>query len=205
MIKTILWDFDGVIFDSLHIKGDGFAELFRGFNIKDVQLLQEYHYANGGVSRFDKIKYFYNQILNKEISENNVLKLAEDFSSIIKDKIFDKANLIKDSVSFIQKNFNIYNFHIVSAAEHQELNSICKQVDIHRYFLTINGSPIDKDILVKNIFINYNYIKNETILIGDASTDHYIAKKNGIKFHGYNNVELKKLGNYIETFQGIIL
>ena len=29
MIKNILWDFDGVILDSMKIKGDGFKELFK--------------------------------------------------------------------------------------------------------------------------------------------------------------------------------
>ena len=60
MIKTIFWDFDGVIIDSMKIKGDGFIELFENYNLKQVRLLERYHYANGGISRFDKIKYFYN-------------------------------------------------------------------------------------------------------------------------------------------------
>ena len=103
MIKTILWDFDGVILDSIRIKGDGFMELFQNHDIEDVQILEQYHYANGGVSRFEKIKYFYNQILNKDISENEIIRLAGVFSNIIEKKIFDKTNLIEDSLSFIKK------------------------------------------------------------------------------------------------------
>ncbi len=43
MIKTILWDFDGVILDSMKIKGEGFIELFKSFNISDVKILEKYH------------------------------------------------------------------------------------------------------------------------------------------------------------------
>lgn len=201
MIKTILWDFDGVILDSIRIKGDGFMELFQNHNIADVQILEQYHYANGGVSRFEKIKYFYNQILNKDISEDEILKLAGVFSNIIETKIFDKTNLIEDSLSFIKKNYLKYNFHIVSGAEHNELNSLCKHFIIDKYFISILGSPITKNTLVKNIISDYEYNNDQVILIGDSKTDYVAAKKNKIIFYGYNNTELKKFGNYIEKFQ----
>ena len=201
MIKTILWDFDGVILDSIRIKGDGFMELFQNHNIADVQILEQYHYANGGVSRFEKIKYFYNQILNKDISEDEILKLAGVFSNIIETKIFDKTNLIEDSLSFIKKNYLKYNFHIVSGAEHNELNSLCKHFIIDKYFISILGSPITKNTLVKNIISDYEYNNDQVIFIGDSKTDYVAAKKNKIIFYGYNNTELKKFGNYIEKFQ----
>ena len=45
MIKTILWDFDGVILDSMKIKGDGFVQLFRDYKKTDVKILEKYHYT----------------------------------------------------------------------------------------------------------------------------------------------------------------
>ena len=126
MIKTILWDFDGVIFDSMKIKGDGFVELFQNYDSKYTKEIEEYHYANGGVSRFDKIRYFYNNILGREITEDEVIALANKFAKIIENKLNDKNNLIKETINFIQKNYKNYNFHIVSGAEHFELNNLCK-------------------------------------------------------------------------------
>jgi len=205
MIKTIFWDFDGVIFDSLKIKGDGFVELFKNYNKADVKAIEKYHYTNGGVSRFDKIKYFYNQILNEDVSKDKVIKLAKIFSVIIENKLFQKANLIKDSVLFIEKNYMDYNFHIVSGAEHNELNDLCKHFEIDKYFRSINGSPTKKDILVQKLFTNYHYNKYEVALIGDAMTDYCVAKKNEIKFYGYNNNKLKKFGNYILKFENFQL
>ena len=38
--------------------------------------------------RFDKIKYFYNQILKKDVSEEKIINLSNKFASIIKEKIF---------------------------------------------------------------------------------------------------------------------
>ena len=205
VIKTIFWDFDGVILDSMKIKGDGLIELFQNHNLADVQILKEYHYANGGVSRFDKIKYFYNEILDQEISEEKVLRLANMFASIMEKKLFDRANLIQESLVFIEKNYIKYNFHIVSGSEHNELNNLCKYFEIDKYFISINGSPIKKDILIQNIIKDFGYNKDEVILIGDSMTDYNAAKKNEIRFYGYNNIELKKYGDYIKKFQNIKL
>ncbi len=202
MIKTILWDFDGVILDSMKIKGDGFVELFHDYKKTDVKILEKYHYKNGGVSRFEKIRYFYEDILNEQISEENVLNLANNFASIIKKKIFDKKNLIIDSLEFIKKNYEKFNFHIVSGAEHIELNNLCDYLDIKRYFISIHGSPIKKDILIKNIIIDYKYSLDEIILIGDAMSDYRAAKINNILFYAFNNIDLIEMSDfYINDFK----
>jgi HAD superfamily hydrolase (TIGR01549 family) len=201
MIKNILWDFDGVILDSMKIKGVGFKELFQEYGSENTKIIEQYHYNNGGVSRFEKIKYFFNEILKKDITENEIQILAEKFAEIIEKKLYDKSNLINDSMAFIQSNYQLYNFHIVSGAEHDELNNLCKYFDIDNYFISIDGSPTKKDILVKNVLEKYNYKNEETILIGDAINDYNAAQKNEIVFYGYNNEELEKFGNYIKNLQ----
>jgi len=206
MIKTILWDFDGVIIDSMKIKGDGFVELFREYKKTDVKILEKFHYKNGGVSRFEKIRYFYEEILNEQISEENILNLANIFANIIKKKIFNKKNLIKDSIEFIKNNYKKFNFHIVSGAEHSELINLCDYLDIKRYFISIHGSPIKKDILIKNTIIEYKYSLDEIILIGDAMSDYRAAKINNILFYAFNNIDLIEISDfYINDFKKVNL
>jgi len=202
MIKTIFWDFDGVILDSMKIKGDGFKELFKRYGAEKVSQLEKYHYDNGGVSRFDKIKYFYNDILNESISDDMMNKEAKEFATIVGKKLFDKSNLIEDSITFIRANYIRYDFHIVSGAEHHELNQLIQFFDLTKYFITVNGSPTKKSLLVQNILHRYKYDVNESILIGDANTDKIAAKNNGIRFYGYNNLDLKT-DNYIQTFNEV--
>ena len=191
-MKNILFDFDGVILDSMKIKGDGFKELFKEYDEELVSKLEKFHYENGGVSRFEKIKYFYNEILRQEVSEEKVLELADKFSKIIEKKLYNNENLIEETIEFIEKNHKKFNLHIVSGAEHNELNKLCNFFGISKYFISINGSPTAKEILVKNIISKYNYKKEETVLIGDSINDYNAAIKNGIEFYGYNNDELKK-------------
>lgn len=201
MIKNILWDFDGVILDSMKIKGDGFLELFKEYESNKVKLLEEYHYKHGGVSRFAKVKYFFNEILDQEISEDRVIELSQEFGNIIEKKLYNQENLIKETLDYIQQNHTKYNFHIVSGAEHNELNALCEFFNLSNYFITIKGSPTKKDILVKNIMDEFNCEPKETVLIGDAITDYNAAVINKIEFYGYNNSNLKKYNNYIESFK----
>jgi HAD superfamily hydrolase (TIGR01549 family) len=202
MIKNILFDFDGVILDSMKIKGDGFIELFKEYPEDSLQALEAYHYANGGVSRFAKIRYFFNDILRTQVSEKEVEALAEKFAQIIAEKLFDRNNLIGETIDFIRENFTHYNCHIVSGAEHQELNALCEHFGIKSYFKSIQGSPTPKTELIHALLQAYHYRPNETILIGDSINDYEAAKANEILFSGYNNQELKNLGHYIDSFSG---
>ena len=39
--KVVLWDFDGVLIDSMKIKGDGFVELFENYDDEFIAKLEK--------------------------------------------------------------------------------------------------------------------------------------------------------------------
>lgn len=204
MIQNILFDFDGVILDSMKIKGDGFVELFKEYPSNAQHEIERYHYANGGISRFAKIHYFFTHIVHQEISNTDIENLANRFGEIIAEKLFDPANLIAETVKFLDLSSAKYNCHIVSGAEECELKTLCKHLKIESYFKSIHGSPTPKSQLVHSLLNNHHYHQDETILIGDSINDYYAAQENGIQFYGYNNLDLKMLGCYLETFNGFL-
>ncbi len=199
--KTILWDFDGVILDSMKIRDEGFYAIFNNHPLELVEKLMAFHHQNGGLSRYVKIRYFYNELLGKTISDEKVNKLATQFSEVMLKKLVNPELIIHDSVDFIKENHTNYNFHIVSGSDGKELNVLCEKLGLSKYFKDINGSPTPKIILVENILKEYNYSLNETILIGDSINDYEAAVENNIAFYGYNNRKLTSLGNYIDTFK----
>ena len=205
MIKTIFWDFDGVILDSMPIRDFGFAKIFEEFDKELVDKLLEYHTLNGGLSRYVKIRYFYNILLKKDVSDEKVQELADKFSTIMKAELTNKKYLIGETVDFIEKNYKNYNFHIVSGSDEKELNYLCKELELSQYFKTIEGSPTCKNDLVKNILQKYSYNPKECILIGDSINDYEAANINGIKFYGYNNEELRSLDEYIEDSKDFLI
>jgi HAD superfamily hydrolase (TIGR01549 family) len=160
---------------------------------------------NGGLSRYVKIRYFYEEILEKEITENEVLKYANEFSVLMKKELINPENLIQDSLQFIKDNYKKYHFHIVSGSDQEELRYLCKELGIDRYFLSIHGSPTPKNKLVKDLLNLYKYKLEETCLIGDSINDYEAAKNNNILFFGYNNMMLKtKVDFYLDRLNLIL-
>jgi len=201
VIKNILFDFDGVILDSMKIRTDGFREIFSSFQKKDVDLLVDFHNKNGGLSRYVKIEYFFKKILNEEIDVQKINEIATRFSEIMRYKLIDKSLLIDPTINFIYKNYKAFNFHIVSGSDQDELRFLCDKLKLRKYFVSILGSPTAKDDLVANIIKSHKYKKSETIIIGDSINDFNSAKKNKIKFFGFNNLDLKeKSDKYIENY-----
>lgn len=181
-IKNIIFDFDGVILDSIPVKTNAFRELFSSHPKDLVELFIEYHLQNGGFSRYKKIQYFYEYLLNAEISEKEILCYAHLYSSSTKEILANKKYLICDTIDFIKKNYETYNMHIASGADEQDLLYICRNLSIDSYFLTINGSPATKAEIIHDLLKSYRYNTDETCLIGDSINDLKAAEYNGIHF-----------------------
>lgn len=195
-MKNIIFDFDGVIIDSMHIRSFGFQEIFKSFDKNDVDKLISYHNENGGLSRFVKIKYFFHKILKKDISDDDINKFAIEYSKIMRSRLIGKDMIIDETIRFIKEHHNIYNLHIASGSEQEELRFLNQELGLANYFKSIYGSPTPKIKLVENILKENNYKKEETILIGDSINDCEAAQENSIKFLGYNNTELIDVSEY---------
>jgi HAD superfamily hydrolase (TIGR01549 family) len=205
MIKNILFDFDGVILDSMPIRDYGFKEIFKDFDDDLVNKLLEYHNQNGGLSRYVKIKYFYNKLLKQEISEEKIINYADNFSKIMKIELVDKSYLIADTLKFIKKSYKKYNLHIVSGSDEKELQYLCKELGIDSFFQSINGSPTHKNKLVEDVLVINKYMECETILIGDSVNDYDAAKENNLDFYGFNNPNLINMSkNYLDNYMGLL-
>jgi len=200
MINTILWDFDGVILDSMEVRDWGFREIFKSFENEKVELLLDYHKKNGGLSRYVKIRFFFDEILNKKITDEDVLKYANNFSVLMKNELTNPENLIIDALDFIKKNHRKYKFHIVSGSDQNELRFLCEQLNIAHYFQSIHGSPTPKKELVSSLLKTNNYNMEETLLIGDSINDFEAARDNEIYFLAYNNPALEKLSDIDPLF-----
>jgi phosphoglycolate phosphatase-like HAD superfamily hydrolase len=199
--KVILWDFDGVIMDSMPVRDHGFEQVLASFPKEQVELLMKFHRSNGGLSRYVKFRYFFEQIRNEPITEEQVNEYAQKFSSIMITELINAALLISDTVTFIEGNATNFRMHIVSGSDEQELKFICNQLGLDKYFKSLHGSPANKTLLIQSILEKEKYDKKEMVLVGDSGNDYDAASNHGIDFFGYNSPSLRKHGRgYIECF-----
>ena len=206
MIKAIIFDFDGVIADSIKIKTNAFAELYGLYGKAVVDKVIKHHQLNGGISRFEKFKYYHKEFLGVDLNEKDINELAEQFSELVIDKIVH-APYIPGAEEYIKKNYNKYLLFISSGTPKKELVEICKQRGIVPYFKKIYGSPEEKSYHIKEILIS----KEEPSEIIIENNNHEIKSDNADEFITHkkkNDVTKRILSNLfviIITFVAIII
>ncbi|MDA9774800.1 HAD hydrolase-like protein [Algibacter sp.] len=194
-LENIIWDFDGVILNSMAVRDWGFEEIFKQYPKNKVNKLLEFHTKNGGLSRYVKIRYFFEKVLLQNITNNGVQQLANDFSVLMKKELTNKKYLILETVDYIKNNYEKFNFHIASGSDQNELIFLCEELGIAHYFKSIHGSPTPKNDLVKSILNSNQYKSENTCLIGDSFNDYEASQINNISFLAHNNDELNKYNN----------
>ena len=152
----------------------------------------KYHLSHGGVSRFDKFRYFHKHFLNINLEENEVLKLSDDFSKLVLEKVIN-APYIKGAFEFISNNYKSYDMFISTATPTCEIIEILNRKNLISFFKDVKGSPESKIIHVKQIISNNAYCANEIIFLGDSYSDKEAADKNNIHFIAVN--DNKQLGD----------
>jgi len=201
-LSTIFWDFDGVILDSMPVRDLGFKEIFNNEDPVLVEELLNFHRKNGGLSRFVKIRYFFEKLKNQECTDELVLEYANRFSLIMRDLLTDKKLLISNTVEFIAQNFQTYDFYIASGSEQNELRYLCEKLGINQYFKGIYGSPTPKTQILTQLLIENQLVAENCVMIGDAMNDYEAAKANHIPFWGFHSLELQKVSvRFITDFK----
>ena len=201
--KIIFWDFDGVILDSNNIRTNAFIEIFKNFPKDQISDLVKYHIENGGLSRYEKIEYFFINILKKKITKEELLFYAKKYKLFILEHLVHKKYIINQTINFIKKKESIFSMFIVSASDENELRYICRELELEHFFDAIHGSPRTKKNNIGDLIKLNNLKTNEIVLIGDSLNDYEAAVFNKIDFIGFNNPKLENFAPYIKNFSNL--
>ncbi len=180
-VHAIVFDFDGVLAESVEVKTCAYTLLFADEGEKAINQFVDYHIKNGGVSRFEKIRVFYKDILQRPLSDKHFQELVLRFSSLVVDQVV-AAPWVEGAQEFLNKYEKLFNFFIVSGTPEDELNEIVRRRGMGRYFDAVRGSPKDKITLLSEIMGKYNLKPEKMMFVGDAETDWNAAKKLGLPF-----------------------
>ena len=192
IIKHIFFDFDGVIAESVSAKTDAFEEMYLQYGKEIASKVTEYHKLNGGVSRFEKFKYFHKEFLNQEINQEKVDQLAIQFSNIVLEKVINSEE-VKGANYFIKKYYKKFKFWIITGTPTVEIKLIAEKRKLINFFVGIHGSPNNKRYWTENLIKKHKLKRDEIIFLGDATTDMDAANYSNIHFALRENDENKKL------------
>lgn len=181
MIKIVIFDFDGVIIESIDIKTNAFAKLFEPEGSEIVKKVVDYHLKNLGVSRYEKFRHIYKEILRRSLDGDEFKMLCNKFTNLVIDSVV-KAPYVKGAREFLENFVTKYKYFVVSATPQQELEEIIQRRSMSHFFKATYGSPTKKSNAVKDILLKEEIKSSNAIFIGDAINDYMAAKDNNVKF-----------------------
>lgn len=184
MSLTILFDFDGVMADTNQIRLQGFVDLYSYRFPGEIERYASYLRQSHGISRYEKIKHFYYDILKEDVSDKRISKDALTYSDLVKQKVID-APEIPGSISFLDKHQDKVSLGLISASDEEELIDVCRARGIHKYFDGIMGSPAKKSDNIHAFVMKRQLPKDSVWYVGDANQDEMASRKAGVSFIGF--------------------
>ena len=176
----ILWDFDGVIKDSVEVKTQAYVKLFQPFGAEVAERVRRHHEAHGGMSRFDKFP-LYLQWANQEPSQSRVREYCEQFSQLALQGVID-APWVAGVETYLRSNPYQQVFVLVSATPQDELEHILRVLDLTRCFSEVYGAPSRKQDAIRMTLSARQLDACNCLMIGDARADLDAAVVNQVPF-----------------------
>lgn len=184
MWQAVFFDFDGVILNSADVKTKAFGKMFRPFGPWIEAQVIAYHMAHEGISRFEKFRYFYENIVNKKVNRSKLEKLGEEFSNLVLKEVIE-APFVEGALEAINQLESLkIPAYIISGTPEKELRYIVNARGLTSYFEEIRGSPKVKSEIINEIIRRKGYTSSGCLFIGDAMTDYQAARETGVRFLG---------------------
>ncbi len=180
MPDAIFFDVDGVLIDSMEIKGNAFAIAFDDHpELRDDIIAL--HYANAGVTRSEKIALILREVLGVEPSPEAIQARVAAFGEAVVTAVIAAPEIL-GAGDAVAKWAEVCELHAVSATPNEELGRIFAGRNLTSSFTSISGWPPAKSVLIDSIVRRRGLDRSRCILVGDSREDHAAAQSNGLAF-----------------------
>ncbi|MCM2466075.1 HAD family hydrolase [Methanoculleus oceani] len=180
MPATLILDFDGVVVESLPLKTAAFRKIF-SFAPGHLDEIIAFHLENGGMSRYDKFRHIYANIIHEPLTPEQEERLAGEYVALIFDAMLT-VPYVEGAEELLRDCSRLLPLYIVSATPEGEMHEIARRRDLTRYFVRIYGSPKTKVECIREILDETGAAPEEALFVGDAPNDWQAAYETGVRF-----------------------
>ncbi len=182
--QAVFFDFDGVIADSTQVKTDAFSGMFRQYGQEVEAAVIHHHLTHGGISRLEKIDFYYRQYLGQEPGQATLERLGKEFSEMVVDRVVE-APFIEGALESLEvlRTEGVPAF-VISGTPHEEMELIVERKKLQDLFREVHGSPPAKTAIALDILKRHTLDSSHCLFIGDALADHKAAMETGMHFLG---------------------
>jgi phosphoglycolate phosphatase-like HAD superfamily hydrolase len=176
----IIFDCDGVLLDSNSIKTNAFRETVISYGEDAAQRLVDYHIHRGGISRYEKFRWFFSEVVNLPDAEAATKSAIKKFSYSVNSSL-PKCQ-VADGLEFLKSASGPTPWYIVSGSDEEELKHFMKDANLRPLFDGgIFGSPDTKHNIFSRLIPNAGR-DSQNIYFGDSALDHIVAEEFGCDF-----------------------
>ncbi len=185
VLDFLVFDFDGTICDSADVKTEAFYQLYLDEQGDEFAVaVRDYHLANVGVSRFDKIRYCEEEMLGRPCSDQRMKELADRFGSIVTDRVI-ASPLVRGAAEFFSLFASRVTMLVASATPTGELQRIIAERGMSDWFNEVQGSPASKADIIQAYLDRRDGDPAKVVMVGDQPADLEAACAAGVHFVGF--------------------
>ena len=182
-IDSIIFDFDGVVVESVDIKTEAFAALYAPHGPEIVAKVIHHHLEHGSVSRFEKLRVFEEQFLGRPVTSAQLDALAQRFSDLVEEQVVH-CPWVCGALELLETAAHETQLFVASGTPEDELIRIVRRRGISRFFKAVRGSPTKKVQIVRELVATFALSPSRTLMIGDSLGDYDAADASGLRFVG---------------------
>lgn len=178
--RSWVFDCDGVLLNSNPIKTEAFRQVASVYGTEAVDALVDYHRRHGGVSRFRKIAYLFETILDRSAEPGEAERVLDDFAAICRREVLVCAEApgLRDLLVALSEGCSRL---VVSGAEENELRWVLEARGLAPLFDAIHGSPAAKPAILADAR-RRGLLSEPGVFVGDSLTDYQAATQAGLDF-----------------------
>jgi phosphoglycolate phosphatase-like HAD superfamily hydrolase len=169
-IHAVIFDFDGVLAESVSVKLDAYVALFAAEGSELAARIRTYCLPRLGLSRFRLIDAIQRDVLQRELSPGERERLLTRYGALVVDRVV-AAPLVEGAAEFIAAHAGRYRFFVVSGTPHEELQEILRRRGMADWFEAAYGSPATKDALLRSLVTSHGWQPDQVVYVGDTAHD----------------------------------
>jgi len=185
---SVLFDCDGVIFDSNAVKTEAFRKVAEPFGDELAQALVDYHVANGGISRNQKFAWFAQQVGVRDDIAGWVDARCDAFAEHVVEGLMHAP---ARDLAALRAALPGGRWYVVSGGAQDELRAVFQRRGLAAFFDGgIHGSPRNKDQILTEL-AGKGALAGSVLFLGDSRYDCEVALRHGLDFmfvHAWSEV-----------------
>jgi len=179
-LRAVVFDFDGIILESVDVKTRAFVALFADWP-QHADEIRRLHLDNAGMPRYEKFERIHRDILGLPLDEEESARLGREFGALIRAEMLS-CDFVAGAPELLERLAASYPLYVASATPEGEMREIVRERGLDRFFTEVYGSPASKAEILSRILSENDLEPGEIVFVGDALSDYSAARKVGAAF-----------------------